>query len=270
VFVAGAWNAMACGGDSGSSAGTAGGGRTSGAADAKTPGGSQCRSDEDCPKATAAVYLVNYCEVPFEDPRRPYPNWCGEATCPPVPAGPAGTNRACSAPDDCVEPGAGASLCVDGRCAECLSSEDCPAERPACASIGMDSYRMCVECMAHSNCSDAGRPYCLVKLGLGGTCRECSDDEHCAEGVCVDGSCQRECESEADCENPAEPCSEHFRCEPVNCSDTSCPPNTECREGSCLRITCSADADCGEGFCVGGACHERFGVCKSRKFDGPE
>jgi hypothetical protein len=259
------------GGDSGAGNATANGGSSVGGGSTGL-GTNECRSSADCPPdMMTPSWVVWSCVAPHEAAPEAFvsgiaPKWCGELTCT-VPAGPTATNLTCSSSDECAEPGEGASICANGRCAECTTAADCPDERPACARIGsMDAsgYDACVECMADSDCGSA-LPRCVVARGLGGKCHECRTDDDCADGVCSSGACVAGCASDADCENPALPCSERHRCEPLACdASTSCPLHTECRTGRCQRSACNTDADCDAGVCVNGACHESFGGCRSQ------
>lgn len=269
-----------------SSAGAAGsagaGGVDSGAQGGASAGAaSGCRSTIDCPAETFVPnWVVWYCVGPYDTPPESYisgipPGWCGSTNCGPTPTGPTGSNMTCGGPSDCPAPSsttAVASICFSGRCTECATSSDCPAARPICNQVSLNStsvvttYNACVACAADSDCPSA-HPRCVAKPGSGGTCADCKSNDDCADGVCAidSGTCVPGCTKDADCGDPAKVCSGHHRCEAVACSaTTTCPTYTACRNGTCQRIGCASDADCPDGFCVSGTCQESLGQCMSQ------
>jgi hypothetical protein len=112
----------------------------------------------------------------------------------------------------------------------CVSSQDCPADRPYCDQ----ATNTCVECKKNEHCLSLKKPYCNP---ITTTCVECLMNEHCKSELlfCLEGQC----------------------------SDTACIPNLAKCVGNTVHV-CSADGldpdystiDCGELKCHDGNCLE--------------
>lgn len=259
---------------------TTGRGDTTPAMDGLPPG--QCRSASDCPPTVPVAgnpYTVWSCVASDETPPPSYvspippgmcqssfcPDWCGSSSCPVLPTSPSGTGTACTTSGDCPQPGstgvAVASVCANGKCTQCAADADCPSTVPACAVIGVSSFRMCSECAKDSQCPSA-HPYCIVPTYLGGRCSDCRTTADCPDGVCGSNyTCVPGCARDIDCGNPAFRCSSH-RCEQVPCTGTKdCPTDATCQSGMCQRSACAIDADCQSNACVKGRCYGAYGSC---------
>ncbi len=241
----------------------------------------ECRGRSDCPADTVSgTWVVWTCVSPFATPPDPYVSPIPPCTIPglgdcptnasPLPV-PVGSGTACASSSDCAfTDDSGvlvATQCVDGACTACAADGDCPVEQPVCVQVAAaEVYTTCVTCVIDDDCP-AERPFCVGDSTPGGRCVACKLTSDCADGACVERACVPECQSDADCPDPARPCSPQHRCERRACgSDADCAPNMICTPdiGLCERAPCASDTDCDAGVCVNAVCHERYGSCASQ------
>lgn len=96
--------------------------------------------------------------------------------------------------------------CETGRCrtevyacAECASTDDCPADRPVCSPSGS-----CVKCASDNDCAPPGPGYCDSAQGA---CVYCRENKHCptgltcgANGTCVGAKENASCSTGVSCD----------------------------------------------------------------------
>ena len=255
-------------GTSGSPNAGAGGNHNAGSSGTATTGGGAssqgCHSVSECPTGAFGIAM---CLVPGQAPPAAScgaPQWCGQCSCPPQPAMPAGTGMACETNQDCPLPTANtvsASICSNGTCSACAQDSDCSSSLPACGSVQprfAPSFRLCSACVVDSDCPSE-RPHCQGSYGVS-ACVACLTTADCSTGVCNLGSCIPQCSPTQACGEAME-CSTEQRCQALSCqSDVDCPVNYACTNGHCGRRACTADAAC-VGNCVNGACYQALGTC---------
>jgi hypothetical protein len=244
--------------------GSAAGTGASGAGSAGAASG--CHTAADCPMVNLGTVGLPQCLPPGQSLAQTQgscgaPGWCGRCGCPALPPG---TGQTCQTDVDCpaVTAGSAASHCSNGACTQCVTSADCSAGTPVCASmlsIGMP-VRMCTACAADTDCP-SGLPHCAVGPG-GSSCAACLSTNECQVGVCSSGACAPECGPGKPCLNPLTACAPSLRCEALTCAtNATCPPNSACSGGHCARRACAKDSDCDNGACVGSFCYESLGSC---------
>jgi hypothetical protein len=259
----GGFGALAGFGGSGATAGTGGG------------DGALCRSSNDCGGSTSSFFE---CVPPGVTPT-PYsscgaPQWCGQCSCGPEPLAPYGTGQSCgegldACPSVETTPGfeSYAGVCgADLLCTACVLDGDCSLEAPRCAPGRTGFGTECFECLEAVDCP-AARPHCVPLQAFdsgyaGGACQECVQASDCALGICLEGTCQPQCETSETCASEFLHCSAAQRCEPPSCLDSSeCAEFGECAAGLCSRRLCASDRECEGGACVNGACYSGAGSC---------
>jgi hypothetical protein len=119
----------------------------------------------------------------------------------------------------------------------------------------------CTECVSNADCSDAGKPACVL-----GKCRECGPEVSCsAAQACFprDSKCEARCASDGDCPGDAPICmTEAGACvgcrTDADCASTSGTPICEPIRAQCSE--CASNADCGAAAPAcdlnDGKCHE--------------
>jgi hypothetical protein len=152
--------------------------------------------------------------------------------------------------------------------AECKTSGQCAPPRPYCVG----NLGVCVECLAHRNCTGTGRGYCNTKTY---SCVRCLGDSQCAPaapycdtalGDCVEcltsdncggdnlacdrnaHTCVPSCQANADCEGtPLLPFCDPVRNLCVAClGDQDCPADTpRCSQDTRRCVGCLESGDCG-------------------------
>ena len=133
----------------------------------------ECASNNDC-GAGSPICVANECE----DCARDADCGAGEPFCI------QNDCRECRTDGDC---GARQACDGDGECqSRCESNADCSGDRGVC----MTETGACVECLSDADCTDSGKPGCLLRENK---CEECSTNEHCdGDEVCdvEDGKCE--------------------------------------------------------------------------------
>jgi hypothetical protein len=148
-----------------------------------------------------------------------------------------GVGEACNATTECSSAGPclpnGAYACGGAAPKTCATDDDCPHLRLTAADGG-----------------DAGDG----SIG--------PDSLVCGPGDCG-STCQRACQSDAECTDTT--VCRAFHCVARPCNATSaCGPNLECgADGTCTIKACRSDGDCGGGFCINGRCSAIQGKCAS-------
>jgi len=140
-------------------------------------------------------------------------------------------------------------------CLQCTNDSHCGGDRPHC---NLDNFK-CVACFNNSGCS-AG------EVCDDGLCRpECTQNNQCSSGICVDQVCY-ECNDNSDCnENDDD---EKF-CKLVtykngySCSGKTCN-YTRLEKPKKICTACAQDSDCSDGLVCGGS-----GVCVECFADRP-
>lgn len=204
-----------------------------------------------------------------------------------------GIGESCTDSEQCAS-----GLCYEGECAsECGVQSDCP---DGWLCIDRGDVALCEEptsCASDSDC-EADSTRCVVdrEEDVTVTCGppagedelgdDCSADDDCAAGLCLDGQCSRPCESPSDCgdvdqwtcsgedlgdgeevtvcvDRPPEGCLSDEECS----GDDRCVARTReeevkfvCGEpndgGAEGAESCEDDSDCAQNLCVDGACAE--------------
>ena len=186
--------------------------------------------------------------------------------------------------NECVE------CVVTGNCNEnevCSNNEcliDCTHEdAPVCPS---DKYcneetGKCVECIPEEEDHCQENKVCHIDKCVD-ECNDpsdCSSDEVCVNGACVDCDNNEDCKDNFVCyteNNECVECLDRTGCDEgehcynnvcrSNCEDDeNCPLNSICRSGMCL-IPCNKDTDCKEGM----FCHEEKDICVECTQDNDE
>lgn len=174
----------------------------------------------------------------------------------------------CTHHEDCAGHPDG-ELCIffEGRCGECLSSEDCSGASEVCGvdfecvvpsdTVCDSSFTdrpyffggECVECLSDDHCLSVYRPYCHLGSHR---CGECSSDDHCADDLLCnsDGNCSP-CREDSDCDG--ELCVRESYCS--SCDPDRCPADRpNCSGGECVECyassQCPEDHGCQDGTCV--------------------
>ncbi len=172
--------------------------------------GSSCESHEDC--------RTGYCA-----------STGGPTTCH-VACDPGGIET-CPNDENCYQIGAsncGVCACQIGHLGDvCDDSGECASGLCATKSGDRRCSRFCASanpCPDGHDCLDAGRlSICWPEAG--GLDAECSDDDECTDGLCVDGSCTRSCNNDCDC-------AVGFRCAEVD-GDDVCVSGSRGDSGGC-------------------------------------
>ncbi len=167
-----------------------------------------------------------------------------------APGGQGGSSEACSCPSDehCDEGGA---------CVECLRSAHCGEAAPVC-----DAARgVCVGCLDHDDCGDAGAPICFADTLR---CEPCEDDDSCGDlgnrcldsGACVQCSPETDDRTTVDDDCGAGVCNpETFSCDVTRTQASkrtceACISDSECPDGhNCVPMEFQGVAREG-GFCL--------------------
>jgi len=222
-----------------------------------------CLRRADCPPDSIETWI---CLSPFEQ-LPPSGGGTGGA-----PGGsnitpPPGAGTTCQSPSQCANAADGgtsaALVCADGLCQQCGTDSDCPTSSPICFVLARyPNRRVCGQCREDAQCP-RDRPTCLRGVDTAGLCKACFFTGDCAQGECVKNECIPTCSSNADCPDPARPCSSRNRCEAKRCTtDVDCPLHTSCASGICFRIPCASSSDCTNGACVDNRCYETNGTCR--------
>jgi hypothetical protein len=178
---------------------------------------------------------------------------------------------ACKDLKDCPQ---GAVDCVNGRCLQCKTAQDCPRQAPMCNAEGR-----CHQCNSTADCQRMQIPTtCDTQSGM---CRQCESDQHCTfgpqkvqTGKCDTklGVCAR-CSGDSDCQvrNQQGQLWDAVRCvsdlclECRNSSDCAGKKLTVCVEGWCSG--CGQDSECcpdGKPNC-GFTCQQGRCACSTHK-----
>ncbi len=173
-----------------------------------------------------------------------------------------------------IRAGIGVGMCVAGDLCDrptaglgerCERTAECdPAEADRCFRdrlFGSVCVRPCREgCPAGTVC-DEHDGLCHPE-NVCGRDADCADGNRCARGRCLEG--RRECDTDAQCEDPVRERCFDGRCEPRArpcLADGECDAHEVCALGRCeLRERpCAADGDCRAGeACQDGVCRERL------------
>lgn len=147
-----------------------------------------------------------------------------------------GPCRWCLEDSDCPDDSnfcTGDPVCTDGVCG--FSIGPCSGDTPVCDEAG----NTCVECLADTDCSDNGTPYCDAI----GTCVECLHTGHCTNGDFCDGL---------------------ETCVAGSCVDGTPPCVTgHCDEDNDTCVECISDGQCDDGLFCTGQEHCNDGACSS-------
>ena len=192
----------------------------------------------------------------------------------------------CRVNADCGE----GRICTDGRCVDCRNDSQCAAgqicvEEECVQGCRSNFPRSCEDpddC-PDEHCSPA-RPICTNRGPNGGTCRQCSSDNHCVDygfgNTCVDNECTSTCDSnrpcvDGVCDQASGQCVECLEdancgasgliCEARQCvqgcrDDSGCGQAQICTDNACVS-GCRNDQGCGDGqLCLEGQCER--GDCR--------
>ena len=165
-------------------------------------------------------------------------------------------------------------LCHDGICtSECTDDDECADDLVCGGDADVDVCVPPTLCTADGDCDPDDR--CVVDrngdvsltcddpVGPGEPGDECSDDDDCASGLCLDGECSQPCDNPSDCEADGD-----YVCTGEDLGDgedtyvcTEQPPES-----------CVSDEDCdGSDRCVASVTDDQFGfVCDEPNADGGE
>jgi hypothetical protein len=152
------------------------------------------------------------------------------------------TTLECETNEDCnVDSPSGGFICVDGHCMppECNDDEDCNQSSPGGGFVCEDHH--CVPGTTTTTTTTTGAPTTTSpRSTTTTTLKQCSTTEDCPVGVCKDGVCVPECDSDDDCMGSPDMS--------FVCLDGRCYPGPEicgdCRDNDGDGLVDFEDPDC--------------------------
>lgn len=172
----------------------------------------------------------------------------------------------------CTDEGVCCGTACDGPCQSCKTGSCLPADKDgqpeqpdACNGMLCDGNGACLAgCQGPGDCIQpyfcemtAGDPdlhKCKPDMDLGGNCKgegyEACKSNFCADGVCCENACDKECRA----------CNAQGKCVPITSGEDpdTCTNGSHCdKNGVCRKVigqACIGNAQCLSGFCVDGVC----------------